>query len=74
MQGVRYNYEMLLRQKLTLSYNIKKTKLTPNISSEYFLPFDEGLRIFVDWVKNQKIERDLYDFSVEELKNKGLIR
>ena len=35
---------------------------------------DEGLRIFVDWVKNQKIEKDLYNFSVEELKNKGLIR
>ena len=33
-----------------------------------------GLRIFVEWVKNQKIERDLYNFSVEELKNKGLIR
>ena len=43
MQGIRYNYDMLLRQKLTLSYNIKKTKLTPNISSEYFLPFDEGI-------------------------------
>jgi len=52
--------------------DLKRLKSDFDCSS--FLPFDEGLRIFVDWVKNQKIERDLYNFSVEELKNKGLIR
>ena len=43
IQGVKNNYDMLFRQKLSLSYNIKKTKLTPNISSEYFLSFDESI-------------------------------
>ena len=43
IQGAKNNYYMLFRQKLSLSYNIKKTKLTPNISSEYFLPFDVGI-------------------------------
>jgi dTDP-L-rhamnose 4-epimerase len=52
--------------------DLKRLKSYFDCSS--FLPFDEGLRIFVDWVKNQKIEKDLYNFSVEELKNKGLIR
>lgn len=30
-------YKMVFRQKLALAYNIRKTKLTPSIASEYFL-------------------------------------
>ena len=39
-----------------------------------FTSFNEGLKSFVDWVKTQKIQNDLYDDSIKELKNKGLIR
>ena len=40
-QGDIYGYKMTLRQKFLFSYNIRKTKLTPNIATEYFLNFDE---------------------------------
>ena len=34
---------MTFRQKYSLSYNIKKTKLAPSIASEYFLRLDNGI-------------------------------
>jgi hypothetical protein len=37
------NYKMTLRQKFSLSYNIRKTKLTPNIATEYFLNLNNGI-------------------------------
>ena len=42
-QGDIYGYKMTLRQKFSLSYNIRKTKLTPNIATEYFFNLDDGL-------------------------------
>ena len=46
----------------------------PDFDCANFISFDEGLKSFVNWVKTQNIEKDLYDNSVEELKKKGLIR
>ena len=42
-QGDIYGYKMTFRQKFSLVYNIRKTKLTPNIATEYFLNLDDGL-------------------------------
>ena len=42
-QGDVYGYNITLRQKLLLSYNIRKTKITPHISTEYFLRLDDGI-------------------------------
>ena len=42
-QGDFFGYKMTLRQKFALHYNIKKIKLTPRISSEYFLTFKDGV-------------------------------
>ena len=42
-QGNSNDYTMTFRQKLSLSYNIKKTKLAPSIASEYFLRLDDGI-------------------------------
>ena len=42
-QGDIHAYKMTLRQKFSLSYNIRKTKLTPNIATEYFFNLDDGL-------------------------------
>jgi hypothetical protein len=42
-QGDLYGYKMTLRQKFGLDYNIKKTKLTPSISTEYFLTLEDGI-------------------------------
>jgi len=37
------SYRFILRQKFSLTYNIRKTKLTPKVASEYFLKFDDGI-------------------------------
>jgi hypothetical protein len=42
-QGNLFGYKMALRQKFALDYNIRKTKLNPSISTEYFLSFEEGV-------------------------------
>ena len=35
---------------------------------------DSGLKQYVDWVKKQKINADYYDYSIKEMKDKGLIK
>ena len=34
---------MTLRQKFTIDYNLKKTKLHPSIAGEYFLTLKDGV-------------------------------
>ena len=36
-------YKITLRQKFLASYNIRKTKLTPSIATEYFLNLEDGI-------------------------------
>ena len=50
------------------------SRLKSDFDCANFISFDEGLKSFVNWVKTQNIEKDLYDNSVEELEKKGLIR
>ena len=40
LQGYLNSYSNSFRQKFALSYNIRKTKLTPNIATEYFIDSD----------------------------------
>jgi len=42
-QGDLFGYKMTFRQKLGLDYNIKKTKLTPSIATEYFFTMEDGI-------------------------------
>jgi hypothetical protein len=42
-QGDIYGYNTTLRQKFLLAYNIRKTKFTPSIATEYFLKIDDGI-------------------------------
>lgn len=42
-QGYLYEYKMTLRQKFELGYNIRKTKLSPSIATEYFLNLEDGI-------------------------------
>ena len=42
-QGDSFGYKITLRQKFSLDYNIKKTKLKPSISTEYFLTLEDGI-------------------------------
>jgi dTDP-L-rhamnose 4-epimerase len=36
--------------------------------------FDEGIALFAKWVKNQEIQKDNYDQSIHEMKQKGLFK
>jgi dTDP-L-rhamnose 4-epimerase len=36
--------------------------------------FEEGIRRFSDWVKQQEVQEDKYEASVEEMKRKGLMK
>ena len=42
-QGDLSRYKMTLRQKFTIDYNIRKSKLSPSIAAEYFLTFKDGI-------------------------------
>ena len=42
-QGDLYVYKMTLRQKFAIGYNIRKTKLSPSIATEYFLTLEDGV-------------------------------
>ena len=42
-QGDLFGYKMTLRQKFAVDYNIRKTKLTPSIATEYFLTLEDGI-------------------------------
>ena len=63
-QGDIYGYNIILRQKFLLSYNIRKTKFTPNIATEYFLRLDDGINklrstIGMSYPVTKKIDIDL---------------
>ena len=63
-QGDVYGYNITLRQKFLLSYNIRKTKLRPHISTEYFLILDDGINklrstIGMSYPVTKKIDIDL---------------
>ena len=42
-QGDLFGYKMTLRQKFSINYNIKKSKLNPSIATEYFLTLKDGI-------------------------------
>ena len=43
-QGKDYKYKLLIRQKFSIKYNIKKTKLAPELATEYFLNAHVGVK------------------------------
>ena len=43
-QGKDYKYKLLIRQKFSIKYNIKKTKLAPELATEYFLNTHVGVK------------------------------
>tara|TARA_Y100000588_G_C14180648_1_gene893506 strand:+ start:544 stop:1182 length:639 start_codon:yes stop_codon:yes gene_type:complete len=42
-QGDIYGYKVSLRQKFLLAYNIRKTKITPKLATEYFFNLEDGV-------------------------------
>jgi dTDP-L-rhamnose 4-epimerase len=58
---IRHNYSDLTKASKLLNF-------TPKVS------FSEGVRQFTDWVKQQEVQQDTYDKSVEEMKSRGLMK
>lgn len=58
---IRHNYACLKKINKILGYKPK-------------YDFKKGVLNFTQWVKSQKIEKDNYDKSLNELRNKGLIK
>ncbi len=58
---IRHNYADLTQAKKILGFCPK-------------FNFVQGLENFTNWVKKQKIEKDMYTSSEKELKNKGLLK
>ena len=63
-QGDEFAYKMTLRQKFTLDYNIRKTKLAPSIATEYFLNLEDGINklrstVTLGYPLNKKLDFDL---------------
>ncbi|NRF33156.1 NAD-dependent epimerase/dehydratase family protein [Vibrio coralliilyticus] len=58
---IRHNFACLDKIKSDLGYSPKIT-------------FTEGIRKFTDWVISQKVVKDEYQKSIDEMKNKGLYK
>jgi dTDP-L-rhamnose 4-epimerase len=58
---IRHNVADLKKVSRTLGF-------TPRVS------FDDGLKRFVEWVRNERIESDRYEESLKELRDKGLFK
>ncbi|MDR1847701.1 MAG: NAD-dependent epimerase/dehydratase family protein [Bacteroidales bacterium] len=59
MGDIRHNFADISKAKRVLGFE-------PKVS------FAKGIKLFTDWVKEQKIQKDNYQKSIEELQSKGL--
>ena len=64
------NYRLgdIRHNKADISKIKKLLGFSPKVS------FDDGLKQFVDWVKNQEVNSDNYEQSINEMKDKGLMK
>ena len=58
---IRHNYADLSKVKKDLGFQPK-------------FDFKKGLKFFTDWVKTQEIEQSQYEKSIEEMKEKGIMK
>ena len=61
-----------LKHRLTIGADLNKINRVLGFNSKYKI--SKGISNFVDWVKTQEIQKDNYEKSVLELRNKGLIK
>lgn len=50
------------------------SKIKNDLEFEPKVSFDEGIKLFCNWVSSQEVKNDTYDKSFEEMKNKGLLK
>ena len=68
--NVSANYRLgdIRHNKADISKIKKLLGFSPKVSFEY------GLKQFVDWVKKQEVNNDNYEQSINEMKDKGLMK
>lgn len=68
--NVSGNYRLgdIRHNKADISKIKKLLGFSPKVS------FEDGLKQFVDWVKNQEVNSDNYEQSINEMKDKGLMK
>lgn len=50
------------------------SKITEDLGFKPKVSFEQGIKLFCQWVSNQEIQSDQYSKSFEEMKNKGLLK
>lgn len=50
------------------------TKIKSKLGFEPKINFEEGVTKFVDWANSQKPAKDMYEISIEEMKEKGMYK
>lgn len=50
------------------------SKIKQDLNFEPKWDFNKGIKEFTDWVNKQEVPYDMYEFSIEEMKNKGLYK
>jgi dTDP-L-rhamnose 4-epimerase len=58
---IRHNYADISKIKSLLGFNVK-------------MSFENGIKTFTQWVNEQKVQKDKYDESIEEMKKRGLYK
>jgi dTDP-L-rhamnose 4-epimerase len=58
---IRHNYADITKIKYLLGFDVK-------------VNFENGIRTFAQWVNEQKIQKDKYNDSIEEMKKRGLYK
>ena len=58
---IRDNHADIFKIKKLLGY-------TPKVN------FDKGINLFTDWVNEQEIKNDMFENSILEMKEKGLLK
>ncbi|MDB5115754.1 MAG: nucleoside-diphosphate-sugar epimerase [Mucilaginibacter sp.] len=58
---IRHNFADIKKIKLKLGFEVK-------------FSFEKGIKNFTSWVNSQKIERDNYNSSINEMKDRGLFK
>ena len=61
MGDIRHNYADISLAKKILKFESKWS-------------FDQGIKQFVEWVNRQELQKDNYEASLEEMKQKGLFK
>ena len=61
MGDIRHNKADIYKAKRVLNFEPK-------------IMFEQGIKLFTTWVKQQEIQKDNFDQSIKDLKLKGLMK